>query len=120
MAGMFLYCLKQSAKGISADEDNCHRRRIEEDEEFYKNWLFPRLEQFYRQQGWPIGDGLALDGAATGLTLNSGKTKKKSRLSCSPFGRKPGSRVKRALKRLRFTRRQGQPPEDVLDRQVGV
>ena len=34
-AGMFLYCLKQTARRITADEGNCHFQRIAEDEEFY-------------------------------------------------------------------------------------
>lgn len=128
MAGMLLYCLKQTAKCIGTDESNCHRRRIEEDEAFYKNWLFPRLERFYRQQGWAIGDGLAAEGTAGrqasepaggGPWNPPNKTKTKSRRSCSPFGRKPGSQLKQAFKRLKFTRRRDQPPVDVLHPQVG-
>eukprot|EP00903_Cladosiphon_okamuranus_P008725 g8357.t1 len=121
MAGMFLYCLKQAAKPISTDESNCHRRRIEEDQGFYKDWLLPRFERFYRQKGWAIGDDLAAAGAtsARGSLNPSNKTKKsKSSRSCSPFGRKPGPRVKRALKRLKFTRRRDQPPADVHAPQV--
>lgn len=128
MAGMFLYCLKQTAKSIGADENNCHRRRIEEDEAFYNDWLFPRFERFYRQKGWAIGDGLAVEGTARrqvvepadGQLNSSSKTKAKSRRSCSPFGRKSGSRVKHALKRLKFTRRRDQPPVDELHPQVGA
>lgn len=121
MAGMLLYCLKQAAKPISTDENNCHRRRIEEDEAFYKNWLFPRFEQFYRQQGWAVGDGLGVIEPAGGSLGPSKTTKKtKSRRPCSPFGRKPGPRVKRALKRLKFTRRRDQPPADKLRPQVGT
>lgn len=113
MAGVFLYCLKQAAKPISTDESNCHRRRIEEDQEFYKNWLFPRLEQFYRQQGWPIGDALAAEGTASSGSSNpSNKKKKKSRRSCPS--------VKRVFKRLKFTRRRDQPPVDVLHPRVGA
>ena len=121
MAGMLLYCLKQAAKPISTDESNCHRRRIEEDEAFYKNWLFPRFERFYRQQGWAVGERLGVVEPAGGSSDPSNKTKKaKSRRSCSPFGRKPGPRVKRALKRLKLTRRRDQPPEDVIHPQVGT
>lgn len=128
MAGMFLYCLKQTAKSIGADESNSHRRRIEEDQEFYRNWLFPRFERFYRQQGWEIGDGFAAEGTAArqavgpvGGPLNpSEKSRKKSRRSCSPFRRNAGPRVKHVLKRLRFRRRQDQPPVDVLNPQVGT
>eukprot|EP00752_Nemacystus_decipiens_P006518 g5870.t1 len=113
MAGMFLYCLKQAAKPISTDESNCHRRRIEEDETFYKNWLVPRFERFYRQQGWAVGDGLGVIESGGGSLHSSNKNKRAtSRRSCSPFGRKPGPRVKRALKRLRLTRRRDRPPVD--------
>lgn len=138
---MFLYCLKQTAKSIATDEGNSHRKRIEEDEAFYKNWLFPRFERFYRQQGWPPlgGDGLSSDGSAADADAtgrgdahpaggghccpSSGKRKTASRLSCARLGRKTGSRFKHALKRLKpAARRRGKDasPADELHPQVGV
>ncbi len=134
---MFLYCLKQTAKTISTDENNSHRKRIEEDEAFYRNWLFPRLERFYLQQGWPFGDGLSYsyssegsEGSAAakrarddadpsdGHWCPSGKRKAASRLSCAPFGRKTGSRLRRAIKRLKPTRRRGEDASPVDEVEV--
>lgn len=126
---MFLYCLKQTAKCIGTDERNCHRRRIKEDEAFYKNWLFPRFERFYRQRGWSVRDGFAVEGTAAsrgvepadGLWCPSGNTKLTSPRSCKPFGLKASSRLKHALKRLKpARRREDQKPVEVPQPQVGT
>lgn len=128
MAGMFLYWLKQTAKAIGTDEGNCHRQRIKEDETFYKHWLVPRLERFYRQQGWSVGDGLVAEGTAAspvvepadGLWCPSGNTNLTSPRSCKPFGLKAGSRLKHALKRLKpARRREDKTNVEALQPQVG-
>lgn len=133
---MFLYCLTQTAKAISTDESNSHRKRIREDEAFYKNWLFPRFERFYVQQGWPVGDNLSSSSEEStaakrerddadpsdGHWCPSVKRKAASRLSCAPFGRKTGTRLRHAIKRLKPTRRRGEgaaSPVEEVQPQVG-
>lgn len=131
---MLLYCLKQTAKAINTDENNSHRKRMKEDEAFYKNWLFPRFERFYLQQGWPLGDGLSSSSSSEGSAAakrerddadpsggrwcSSGKRKAASRLSCAPFGRKTGSRLRHAIKRLKPARRRGEDASPVDEVEV--
>ena len=99
-AGMFLYCLKQTAKRITGDESNCHYRRIVEDEEFYKHWLFPRFERFYNRRGWAV-DG-TISGTSSGRSAGSstrtggapGRKKRAPRRLCLPFRLKSGHRSK--------------------------
>lgn len=113
VAGMFLYCLKQTAKCIGTDERNCHRKRIKEDETFYSHWLFPRFERFYRQQGWSVGDEFEVEGTASSSGVESaggfwwpwGNSNLASPPSCKPFGLRARSRLKHAIRRLKPTRR---------------
>ncbi|CAM9200624.1 unnamed protein product [Ectocarpus fasciculatus] len=114
MAGMFLYCLKQTAKCIRTDEGNCHRRRIVEDKGFYKEWLFPRFERFYRRQGWTVDEDLSGGDPASklideptggGAWCPNGKTISISHGTCTPFRRKAGSQLKSSFKRLKTARR---------------
>lgn len=116
MAGMFLYCLKQTAKCIRTDEGNCHRRRIVEDKGFYKEWLYPRFERFYRRQGWTVDEELGggepasklIDeptGTGGGGWCPNDKTMSISHGTCTPFRRKAGSQLKNSFKRLKTARR---------------
>lgn len=84
VAGMFLYCLQQAAKGIRADDENPHRKRILEDEEFYQNWLYPRFKRFYSQRGWRFDSGIAAKSSVSSQLAECKTTGKSSRL-CVPF-----------------------------------
>ncbi|CAN0045210.1 unnamed protein product [Scytosiphon promiscuus] len=109
VAGMFLYYLKQTAECIGTDESNCHRQRILSDEAFYKSWLFPRFERFYRQQGWSVESTTAADGTSNELTdeqsCSSSKSKSTSNRSPTSFRPRSGPRLKHVLKRLKLKRR---------------
>lgn len=110
---MFLYYLKQTAGCIGTDESNCHRQRILNDEAFYKSWLFPRFERFYRQQGWSVGSTITTDGTtstradepASQQSCPPDKTKSTSYRPSTSFRRKSGPRLKHALKHLKLNRR---------------
>ena len=125
-AGMFLYCLKQAARRITADEGNCHFQRIAEDEEFYKHWLFPRFERFYNRRGWAVDDAMAIGGTSSGRSVESaariggphGGTKGASHRSCLPFRLKSAQRS-REPPGFSKPRRKPQKPKDVPQPQVG-
>ena len=112
---MFLYYLREAAKRIPVDESNCHRERILQDEEFYKNWLVPRIERFYREKGWALTDVLEADrtdhreraseqdfqpsnAAVTGV-VSGGSCCVPSRIKACPC---PSNRISRNKLRLRM------------------
>lgn len=125
-AGMFLYCLKQTARRITADEGNCHFQRIAEDEEFYKHWLFPRFERFYNRRGWAVDGGITIDGTS-GRSVESaariggppGRTKGGSRRLCLPFRLKSGQRSREPPGFVKPRRQPQKPNVDVPQPQVG-
>lgn len=126
-AGMFLYCLKQAARRITADEGNCHFQRIAEDEEFYKEWLFPRFERFYKRRGWAFDGGITIGGTSSGRSAESaaridgppGGTKGASHRFCLPFRLKSGQRSREPPGFLKPRRQPRKPKVDVPQPQVG-
>lgn len=123
VAGMLLYCLQQTARRISTDQDSRHRKRILEDEEFYARWLYPRIERFYRKMGWPIDIGLVREGHSAcqedhPLDRYGSKTTVASGACCTPKGRR-GSSIKVAFGRLLKRKRAARKPTENAQPQVG-
>lgn len=123
VAGMLLYCLQQTARRISTDQDSRHRRRILEDDEFYARWLYPRIERFYRKMGWAIDDDLVREGHSARqedhpIDLQGSKTAVASGACCTPQSRR-GNGIKVAFGRLLKRKRVTRKPTETAQPQVG-
>lgn len=129
VAGMFLYCLTQAARRITANENNHHRLRILEDEEFYKHWLYPRIQQFYHSRGWSFDDGFtAVERTSSrraaepsrGRSSTSVKSVLEPRRFWGRFRFQASQRIKRSLRHFRKTQQQDSGAIDTSQPEVYI
>uniref|UniRef100_A0A7S2L8G5 START domain-containing protein n=1 Tax=Leptocylindrus danicus TaxID=163516 RepID=A0A7S2L8G5_9STRA len=54
IAGLVLVCLQSMAKKVMNNPERKHGKRIQEDSEFYRDWLLPKFEQYCHDLGWDM------------------------------------------------------------------